>query len=93
MTNTVLVAFIILSSLIIYGVWKKFVPKVVQEEHYGEMVRVSCLGESLRKENCLCLLCAYMKNCPFAKEFYENCKRGNIALMVTRCREWQPKEK
>ena len=71
--------------------------KIVQEEHYGEDVWVNKDTEPLRHNNCLCLQCAKLRfssgDCPYAQGFYENCRRGNIALMVTRCRDWQPKEK
>lgn len=84
-----------LFMFVIFG--QKWRCKIVGEEHYGEDVWVNKDTETLRKKNCLCLQCAKMKpaldNCPYAQVFYENCKRGNIALMVTRCRGWQPKEK
>lgn len=59
--------------------------KVAVEEHYDNMVYVNTMTEPLRRSECLCLNCAGMKDCEYAKAFYESCIKGNIALMVTRC--------
>ena len=68
-----------------------------QEAHYGQTVWVNPTTEPLRREECLCLNCDRLKpgqpdNCPVAQAFYEACVKGNVALAVTRCPEWRPKE-
>lgn len=72
--------------------------KPKQEIHYNKVVWVNPTTEPLRKQECLCLNCSRMKpgqedHCPLAKKLYEACVGGDIALAVTRCASWQPKEK
>ena len=61
---------------------------VIKETHYGDVVSVNTKTESTRKENCLCLNCTLMYDCVYAKQLFGICKSGNIALMVTRCRDF-----
>lgn len=60
------------------------------EEHYGRVVWVNTDMEPLRKQECLCYNCERMKpgepdHCQLAADFYEVCKRGGVAFIVTRC--------
>jgi hypothetical protein len=47
--------------------------------------------DNLRRERCLCLNCREMDYCHVAKTFLNICEHNNIALMVTRCREYKYK--
>lgn len=68
--------------------------KARKETHYGKEVWVNPTTESLRRDECLCLNCAKMKpgqpdHCPIAQALYEICKKGNIAMAITRCPVWE----
>jgi hypothetical protein len=57
-------------------------------------VWVNPATESLRKDECLCFNCAKCKpgqpdHCPIAQALFEICKKGKVALAVTRCPEWE----
>jgi hypothetical protein len=57
-------------------------------------VWVNPTTESLRKDECLCLNCAKCRpgqpyHCPIAQALFDVCKKGKIALAVTRCPEWE----
>ena len=69
----------------------------VQELHHEERVWVNPTTESLRRDECLCLNCERLRpgeddNCPMAQEFFEICKSFSVALMVTRCCEFELKK-
>lgn len=63
----------------------------IQEEHYGAMVWTNKEADATRKDECLCLNCAMLSNCPTAKGLYEICKDNDMAMMITRCKQWKPK--
>jgi hypothetical protein len=70
----------------------------IQEKHYGEVVWVNLTTERLRQDECLCLNCGKLKpgqpdNCQRAQAFYEICVQANIAIIITRCRDWDEKKK
>jgi len=55
------------------------------EEHHDAMVCVNTLTERLRRSECLCLNCINLKDCNYAQQLFELCRKGYVALMVTRC--------
>ena len=63
--------------------------KVIQVNKYGVDVWCNEDTDNLRKEQCLCLNCGISGACSVSSEFYEICKRDNVALMVTRCPAWE----
>ncbi|KPJ85672.1 hypothetical protein AMJ57_02240 [Parcubacteria bacterium SG8_24] len=71
--------------------------KPVLEDHYGQEVWVNKTTEALRRDECLCLNCGNLRpnqpdNCPVAQAFFKLCVGENVALAVTRCPIWTPKE-
>ena len=71
------------------GEGRTMLGKVELEEHYDAMVKVNTLTERLRQSECLCLNCAIVANCLFAKTLFNLCCKGYIALMVTRCPSYE----
>ncbi|MBU1180179.1 hypothetical protein KJ885_04505 [Patescibacteria group bacterium] len=72
--------------------------KMKQETHHNEAVWVNTRMEPFRKEQCMCLSCAKMKpgesdHCKHAAQFYKICCEANCALIMTRCREWEKRER
>lgn len=68
-----------------------------QEERYGVMVWVNPTTEAVRKTECLCFNCKHMNpgkagHCLKAQALFGVCIEGDIALAVTRCSTWNPKE-
>lgn len=68
-----------------------------QEKHYEVAVWVNKTTEAMRKTECLCLHCVNMKpgeegHCLKAQALFGVCIEGDIALTVTRCSTWGPKE-
>lgn len=62
------------------------------QNHYGVDVITQPYMDALRKTECLCLNCSHMEGgCQTAQDLYEICKRGNMALAVTRCPQWHMK--
>jgi hypothetical protein len=71
--------------------------KYILEEHYGESVWTNKPMDEARHDNCMCWSCSSIKpgqpdNCQYAQALYKVCQEGGIATMVTRCREWKPRE-
>jgi hypothetical protein len=69
-----------------------------RETHHGLPVLVSPELEQLRREQCLCLNCDKCRpgesdHCFMAAGLYRLCLRGNLAMVITRCPEWEPKKK
>lgn len=67
-----------------------------KEIYYGQKVWVNPTTESIRKEECLCLNCGSLKpgqsdNCPIAQSLYEVCVDRNVAIAITRCPVWKPR--
>lgn len=62
--------------------------RVELEKHYGAMVHTNTYTDKLRKSQCLCLNCVDIDQCDIAKKLYETCKEYDLALMVTRCKNF-----
>ena len=62
--------------------------KPTQVEKYGGMVYSNEPMDELRKSQCLCLNCSQMKDCPTAQKLYDICVNTGIAVMITRCPDW-----
>ena len=68
----------------------------VQVERYGAMVWELPKADALRKTDCLCLRCRFMKpsqpdHCTTASALYDICVRENVACMITRCMSYVDK--
>ena len=63
----------------------------VQVEKYGAIVWSNAEMDELRKTECLCLNCSKMSTCQIAKHLYNACKDYNLAMMITRCPDWESK--
>lgn len=65
---------------------------IEKQNHYGVDTFVHCEMDELRKAECLCRLCTEKEKgfCDNAHALYEVCKRGGIALAVTRCAAFKP---
>jgi len=59
--------------------------EVKQVEKYGAIVYQNEFMDNLRRDECLCLHCGYIKDCSTAKAFYVYCQQFDLALAVTRC--------
>lgn len=59
----------------------------IQETHFNELVWVNPKTDSMRREECLCFNC---KNnfCNTSNELFSICKTDNLALMITRCKNF-----
>jgi len=66
--------------------------KVVKVKKYGALVFSNEEMDALRRENCLCLNCGSLPDCPVAKQLLLLCKGEDLALAVTRCPKWTEKE-
>jgi hypothetical protein len=62
-----------------------------QVEKYGSIVWSNIEMDELRKTECLCLNCAKMSSCTAAKLLYDTCKGYDLAMMITRCKDWGKK--
>jgi hypothetical protein len=62
---------------------------IENQEHCGAIVKTNVAMDLLRKDQCLCINCCFSgygdSSCETAKQFYEICKRDNIAMAITRC--------
>lgn len=68
-----------------------------QQQHYGLMVWVSPALETVRRDQCLCLNCQRCQpgqrgHCFMAEGLYRLCCRGGLAMVISRCPQWTPKE-
>jgi hypothetical protein len=72
--------------------------KPKQEFHYRQKVWVNPTTETIRKEECLCHNCDNLKtdklvdNCTKAEALFQIIQRENVALIITRCPAWKPKD-
>lgn len=64
-------------------------PELVHK--YGFTVWADKEMDELRRHRCLCLRCAKVDLCSVARKLLEMCKEHNLALAMTRCKEWAPK--
>jgi hypothetical protein len=62
--------------------------EVAKVEKYGVTVWSNTMMDELRKDECLCLNCDRMEECPIAKSLYTDCREWDLALAVTRCPKW-----
>ena len=71
--------------------------KPVKVISHGKEAWAHPLMDNLRQRECLCLNCANLKpgqpdNCQIAQSYFAGCVKENVALAVTRCPLWKPKE-
>jgi len=67
---------------------------IEQQNHYNTDVWTHVGMDELRREHCMCRHCTKMKpesedHCLIAASLYEICVDTNIALLVTRCPEFE----
>jgi hypothetical protein len=62
--------------------------EIVKKEHYGVEVWENVITDKVRKTKCLCFNCRKLGKCDIANHLYQFCKKNNIALMMTRCKEF-----
>lgn len=65
---------------------------IQQEIHYSANVWTNTCTDKLRKTECLCFNCKAIKECPISKELYYICKNNDLALMMTRCKNFESEE-
>ena len=58
------------------------------QHHHGTMVWTEVGMDQLRRERCLCLRCCILHRCPTAKSLMDICVGADVALAVTRCKNW-----
>lgn len=63
--------------------------KMVQVEKYGVWVWSNESMDANRRTQCLCLNCDMLTGCSTSEKLYGICKQSDIALMVTRCPDWE----
>lgn len=61
----------------------------VLENHYGKEVWTNRFMDDLRRKECLCLNCEIQKDCTVAASLFNICKNDNLALAVTRCKNYK----
>ena len=64
---------------------------VEAREHHGAVVQTNVPMDYLRKHQCLCLNCAALHGgkCAAAAKLFAVCTAHDIALLVTRCPDWE----
>jgi hypothetical protein len=68
------------------------------QEHYGANVWTHKEMDGLRRTECMCRLCGKLvignedENCTVAQACFAVCQAGDIAMSITRCPRFQPKE-
>lgn len=65
--------------------------KVIQTKRFGATVWENTFTDQLRKRECLCFSCDKIKECNQAKQLYNICKTNDMALMITRCKNFKIK--
>lgn len=63
--------------------------KLVKVKRYGVKVWCNEAMDNLRREQCMCLNCGKSQFCNRAKILHGTCILGDLALMVTRCPEFE----
>lgn len=66
--------------------------KIQKQKHYGAQVWTNIAMDTLRRTECLCLLCDEMQKegpCEIGLELYRICQQYDLALAVTRCPSWK----
>lgn len=58
---------------------------------YGTEVWINNATDDLKKTECLCLNCENIKLCDTAKQLYNMCVIDDIAIMITRCKDFKLK--
>jgi len=69
----------------------------VKETHHGRVVLVSPGVEAVRRDQCLCLNCGKCRpgsrdHCHIARRLYAICVAGDLAMIITRCPEFETKK-
>lgn len=69
--------------------------KMRLEPHHGVMTWVNTTTDPLRNDLSMCMNCKRLKpgdmnNCNIAQKYYELCKEGGNAFIMTRCKHWIP---
>jgi len=69
----------------------------LQRRHDGLNIWASPTLEAVREGQCLCLNCQKYapgkpRQCYLAESMYRLCRRSGLALVTTRCPEWEPKK-
>ena len=60
---------------------------------YGTEVWANTKTDELRKTDCLCLNCKIIDDCSTAKKLYQICKEDDMAMMITRCKNYSSSSK
>jgi len=68
-----------------------YIRNVVKVDRYGTTIYEHTKADKRRIEECLCLHCDKLADCSTAKDLYAICVRNNIAMIITRCKEWRIK--
>ena len=69
--------------------------RVERVESHGATVQSHLAMDALRKTECLCLNCSHLEpplGCVVATALYDLCVSNNLAIAVTRCQDFRPKE-
>jgi hypothetical protein len=59
----------------------------IQETHFKELVWVNPKTDIMRRKECLCFNCK-TASCNISNELFSICRDDNLALMVTRCKNF-----
>jgi hypothetical protein len=59
----------------------------IRETHFKELVWVNPKTDIMRREECLCFNCKNA-SCNISNELFSICRDDNLALMVTRCKNF-----
>jgi hypothetical protein len=68
-----------------------YVPFPALEKHHGQVVWADRFADQCRVERCLCLRCAKKPTCVTAEILSMTCSTKAVAVMVTRCPQWEDK--
>jgi len=63
--------------------------KPIKKIAYGKDVWCNEEMDNARRKECLCFNCRYLKVCASASELFGFCKDYDLAIMVTRCPNWE----
>lgn len=58
---------------------------IIKVDKHGVDVWCNEYMDKIRKTDCLCLNCSYLRSCSTAGSLYKICQDENIAMMITRC--------
>lgn len=66
--------------------------RLVLEKHFGYTVWVNPTTEALREAECLCRNCGAIAQCSIANSLLKICINEHMAMAITRCFHWKPKQ-